>query len=752
MAVLFGPISKITFFNEETGFGIVKIKLDYKHKDLLPYRNILFSNQVNVLSAFDRKPLIDEEYEFHGEIETSQYGMQLRAKTFRRINEQSKEGIITYLSSDYFPGIGRVTAEKIYQKLGSDSLNKIADDKSNLDDIVLSSKQKETIYENVVTNMKNEKQIVDLLNLGLTMKMAVRISKELGLEAIKEIKKNPYQLINLIEGIGFLRADHIAKNIGIVQDDPIRIQALIRYALSQLLFRTGNTYVEQGELFQEILRILGEENDFFNRDLFARELDNLQIQQQIIMEHQDIFDYPIYHQEKFIAQKLISILEHGTSHVQAEEIDEKINEVMRLNRIDYKPKQLEAIKKALTQSITIITGGPGTGKSTIIKGIMDTYVSCFRSEAAASQIALAAPTGRASKRLRELTKYPAVTLHKLLGYDGGNRFNALQEPPLEYNMIIIDEFSMVDLSLFHVLLSCMKDETVLVLVGDADQLPSVMPGNILKDLIDSKEISTVRLDIIHRQTDGSSITMLAHHINSGEMPYNLADFQPACQFYHCQDTEILPLLEEKLVNALADGLDLIKDIQVLVPLYRGDLGIDKINFRLQDRFNPLAEEINYLGKRFRVNDKVLQLINRHEKQVMNGDIGTIISLSYQEEKFIGLDVLFDFGSVHYEKDEMEDLSLAYAVSIHKAQGSEFPMAIIPFSFKYYGMLKRKLIYTAITRAKSQVIMLGNEDALRKGIVELEENRKTKLVDRIQSIFLGISEEEGKKELTPYDFL
>ena len=436
---------------------------------------------------------------------------------------------------------------------------------------------------------------------------------------------------------------------------------------------------------------------------------------------------------------------------------------MKANKITYTAKQKEAITKALEEPIIIITGGPGTGKSTIIKGIVDIYSNMFKnSDAASDTIALAAPTGRAAKRLKELTLHDATTIHKLLGYEGGERFIYNQENKLDIKMLIVDEFSMVDADLACRLFSSINDDCKVVIVGDADQLPSVGCGNVLLDLINTKEITTVKLEHIHRQASNSSIVELAHSVNKGALPYDVASLKHDRNFIMCDDTHIIPFIIKTVANALDKGMNLVKDIQVLVPLYRGGVGIEAINHAMQDHFNAGGKEYAYLGRKYRVGDKVIQLVNRNEKNIMNGDIGYISDIIFDEDRFIEMKVIFDIGEVSYSKDEIEDIMLAYAISIHKSQGSEFSLIIVPFSFKYYIMLKRKLIYTAITRAKKYLIMMGNIEAMRKGIVEIEDERHTKLVARIKEIFnhpetidksdLIESSDEDLEEISPFDFL
>jgi len=661
---------------------------------------------------------------------------------------------VTYLSSDYFPGIGKVTARKVFLALGPTCLNDIVKDKSILDQVDINKKQKEIIYEVLITNHQNEQQLISLLDFGLTMRMALRIIKAIPNNPSQVVRIDPYRLIDLVEGIGFIRADEIAMLVGIKKDSPLRLKALLIYLLNNYIYNSGHTFIKENEWYIEACRYLNQEEEILNRELFTSLKSELLKERKIIQdEEKDIYLYKIYFEELSLASKIKLILNHYEQDYSNEQVFKNLTLVMKQYDIEYTPKQIEAIKTALLQPISIITGGPGTGKSTIIKGLIDTYLSLFNNEEVIKEaIKLVAPTGRAAKRLREVTKHPATTIHKLLGYEGGDYYFVTPDTPIIAKMIIIDEFSMVDISLASLLFSCLLPTTKVVIIGDSDQLPSVGPGNVLYDLIQSKEITVTKLNQIHRQAATSSIIMLANAIKEHSLPDDILSPLDDRRFIQADNSQIIPFIEYTISQALEKKMDLISDIQVLVPTYKSEIGIDAINFHLQDKFNPVKEQIQIAGKRFRVNDKVIQLINRQEKKVMNGDIGYIMTIDYEGHKFTNLTVMFDFGPVDYNSDEIEDLSLAYAISIHKAQGSEFPLVIVPFSFKYYIMLKRKLIYTAITRAKRYLIMMGSLDALKKGVIEEEELRRTKLQKRLMDALQEINEKNIVEELKPEDFM
>jgi exodeoxyribonuclease V alpha subunit len=410
------------------------------------------------------------------------------------------------------------------------------------------------------------------------------------------------------------------------------------------------------------------------------------------------------------------------------------NEIKNESHIEFNQEQEKAILSAFTEPLVIVTGGPGTGKTTIVHAIIKLYLKLNNdSQTLANEIAILAPTGRAAKRLKETTLMNSQTIHKFLGYMGGNKFTYNKYNKTSARLIIIDEASMMDLSLAHRLFTSMHDDARVIIVGDVDQLPSVGPGQILSDLINTKEIKTIRLSKIHRQAEDSSIVKLAHNVNEGIIPENIFEKRMDRNFIQTDNEHIMPMLVDLVKRAIEKGKDIQKDIQILVPMYRGVAGINEINTQIQELVNPVNDEINelkHLGRSFRVKDKVIQLVNRADKNIMNGDIGEVMSIKYDKSKPSGLFVMYDIGIIEYTIEELEDLALAYAVSVHKAQGSEFDIVIMPISTMHFVMLKRKLIYTAITRAKKLLILIGDVKAMQIGISKIESNRNTILKDKI----------------------
>ena len=761
MEEIHGVIVKVTYYNSDTHFGVVRIKLDYRDEKLAKYKDKLFSNLLTVTCSFDRRPIEDEEYEFSGEFVTNQYGLQLKAKSFFRREASTPEGIIAFLSSELFPGIGKVAATRVYETLGKDCINLIEKNPKLIEQVPgLNAKQKETLKIRIAGLEKEKRQILKLLELGITMNAALKLLKTLGDDAYETIRENPYCLIDRVEGFGFRRADKIALELGIPRNSPRRFEALTFYMLREHCFRSGNVYAEHEELFRLVSAELNREEDIFFLEDFEKALKNLAVGKKIyIDENKDIYLFKLYISENLLAQKINEFLkiERKTGH-NIKEIENIIKRIQERNGIVYTEKQKEAIVQALVEPIVIITGGPGTGKSTIIRAIIEALMELEPSELVSERIALLAPTGRAAKRLNEVCRFPAQTIHRFLGYEGNGIFKFGPEAKTDARVVIVDEFSMVDLNLAARLFSSLENGVKLILIGDVDQLSSVEPGEVLADMIASKEITTVRLDRIHRQSSDSTIISLAHAVNRGYVGEDILVKQEDRNFIRLDDSSILPGILKTVEQAVLKGMNLVRDIQVLVPMYKGDIGIEAINKKLQERFNPGdGTEIKHLNRAFRVNDKVIQLVNRSEKGVMNGDIGYVLSLNREDDDFTGLTVMFDFGPVDYNIDELEDLAHAYAISIHKSQGSEYDLVIVPFSYKYYVMLKRKLIYTAITRAKKYLVMLGNLDAFRFGIRGVETKRKTKLSEKIKNSFTLIldsdfEEADYMENLSPYDFM
>ncbi|MBQ6816970.1 MAG: ATP-dependent RecD-like DNA helicase [Bacilli bacterium] len=750
MEKLTGIIQRVIFKSDDTGYAVVSIKLDYTDPDIKKYQDYLISNLLTVTCYYDRAPIKDEEYSYLGEFVQTKYGIQLKASSYERPNSDTLEAVVTYLSSEYFKGIGKITAAKIYERLGSKCLDEIRNDKSVLDLVEgLTTEQKDIIYSVLVENEQKEKSIVQLVQLGFTIAMAKKIQSVLKPKEIKIVLKNPYYLIDKVEGIGFLKADNIALKQGIAKNDPIRLKACIVFFLYSYTYETGNCYIEKDYLKEKVLETLNKEEEIIDGNTFENILEELVNDGKVVLDEKGlVYDLTIHHAEDQLAVNIVARIKNEELNSFTDlEIKNALEKAKKDNKIEYSPMQEKAIITALKENIMIITGGPGTGKTTIVKGIIDTYARLFNSDNVLEEVVLLAPTGRASKRLNEVTKHKAQTIHKFLGFDG-KKFLYGERNQVFAKMVIIDEMSMVDILIASRLFSAIPSDCKIVVVGDVDQIPSVSPGEVLSDLIKTKEITTIRLNEIHRQAKDSSIISLAHTVNQGLVPENILEKQHDRNFIYLEDSKILENIKVIINQALSKNMDILKDIQVLIPMYRGELGIDNVNNYLQEFFNPLKDgedELITMKQKFRINDKVIQLVNRNEDQIMNGDIGYVFAFIYTNGQITGMTVQFESSRVDYIKEEYDQLKLAYAISIHKSQGSEFKTVIIPFTSKYYAMLKRRLYYTAITRAKSYLIMIGNYESLKLAASSVGFPRKTKLVELVK-------EKIGKKELSPYDFL
>ena len=752
-----GTIVRINYYNKDNGYTVGLFELDYSDITIAQKKNKILGNTITVVGLFDRKPVEDEEYELTGSfIKNKNYGLQFAFDTFSRKEIASAYGVMSYLSSDLFPGVGIKAAKQVVETIGVDAISKIKENKDILDQVEITQKQKQVIIDGIMSDVISQEATVFFLENGVTLDTAHKIISLLGQDVISIVKENPYILMEKVERFGFKKNDAFALKLGVKKTDKIRLKALVCYILKEVIFNSGNSYVSKSTLYERVISYLEEEIETKNYQVI---LDELAQEKKIYIQNEDnevaIFDYSLYLEEITLAKEIAHLLldkrnkSGNNASYTAEEIAKQFDKVKNESHIDFNAEQEKAILSAFTEPLVIVTGGPGTGKTTIVHAIINLYQKLNNDSATLlNEIALLAPTGRAAKRLKETTLMPSQTIHKFLGYMGGNKFTYNKYNKTSARLIIIDEASMMDLSLAHRLFTSMHDDARVIIVGDVDQLPSVGPGQVLKDLINTKEIKTIRLTKIHRQAEDSSIVKLAHSVNEGIVPENIFEKRSDRNFIQTDNDHIMPLLIDLVKRAIDKGKDIQKDIQILVPMYRGDVGINEINSRLQELVNPLTnelDEIKHLGRSFRPKDKVIQLVNRADKNIMNGDIGEVLSIKYKNSKPFSLSVMYDIGIIEYEQEELEDIALAYAVSVHKAQGSEFDVVIMPISTMHYVMLKRKLIYTAITRAKKSLILIGDVKALQMGISRIEANRNTILKDKIIEYIKSIKQADIDNE-------
>ncbi len=750
MSKLEGSIERVRYYNEENGYTIASFYLNYQERKKIPTEYHHLDSNIIVVGFFDRKPIEEEEFILDGDfVIDKKYGFQFKIKNFERKQIDNKTQLIFFFMSDLFKGIGPTKAALIVNTLGEKAIEKIRNDKKVLDDLKLTNEEKDRIYQTIVDDYDNQKNFIFLLNHGISVTTAKKIINHFDSSSLIEtISNNPYCLIDRIERFGFAKADNLALSLGFSLNNPYRIKALINYSLKEYLYRSGNSYIDKDELYYRTKEII---NDELNLDTYNEYLNSLVDDKKIIIDSlKRIFDYYSYQEEIELALDIKERINNKKiKKYKNDQIEEAFKRVEEENAFPFSKEQKEAILKAFTTPLVIITGGPGTGKTTIVHAVIKMYIYLNNdNEKLISSIALLAPTGRAAKRLNETTNLETSTIHRYLGYDGEGHFEYSKYNKTTSRLIIVDEASMMDTDLAYHLFTSSSDNARFIIVGDVDQLPSVGPGQVLNDLINSKLIETIYLNTIHRQANDSTIINLAHNINEGYLPTDILEKQKDRNFI-VTDNENLPKLTTDLAYKALQKGKTIADIQILIPQYRGNCGIDNINKLLQERINPKGEkdkEVIYGANHYRVGDKVIQLINRVEKKVMNGDIGYISSINYEGNNFKSLAVTFDTLIVEYEKDELDDLNLAYAVSIHKAQGSEFDVVILPLTFQYYAMLKRKLIYTAVTRAKSTLILIGDPNSLSHGIKNIERERQTILKEKILELDNQLSIDEKLKEL------
>ena len=759
-------VSRVNYYNKENGYAVMIVTLEKDQFKILKTKGHLIGNKLVVVGNLDRQPIVDEEYTLNGEfVKDQNYGLQFKFDSFQRNNLNSEESIIQYLSSDLFFGVGIVTAKTIVKQYGSDTLNIIRKDKTALTKIGIKEAMAKVIYDTIMENYNSQEIMMYFINYGITMDMCHKIIAVLGTNAIQIVKENPYVLMEKIDRFGFIKNDTFALKMGIKKDSKERLIAVIHYVLKDAIYSTGNSFIRKTDLLYRVNKFL---KDVTITDTqFTNTLNTLKNDKKIFESNDGLlFDYDLYNKEKDLASLIVTKLKSSNLEYSKSDIDKAYELTTNAISITLSDLQKVAVKSAFTEPLVIITGGPGTGKTTIVKAILNMYVELHSgNDSVLEGVALLAPTGKASKRLAELTNFQAQTIHKYLGYMGENIFEHGKDYKTSDKLIIIDEASMMDLPLAYQLFSSIQDDAHVIIVGDVDQLPSVGPGQVLKDLIDSKEITTIRLNKIHRQAADSKIIQLAHSVNEGLVPDNFLTKYYDRIYIPSDNDNILPLIKDWVNMALSKGKTLNQDIQVLAPMYRCQNGINELNVELQNIANPLGDnlELKYLGQNFRINDKVIQLVNRSEKNVMNGDIGIVSEFLFSNGEINGLMVKYDSGIVNYVNDELEDLKLAYSISIHKSQGSEFDIVILPLSPSYTFMFKRKLIYTAITRAKKMLVLIGDLNSFQRGIGLVEAKRltilKSLINDALSSNIQKINDStsafsylgETEATLSPYDF-
>ena len=701
---LTGVVERVTYHNAENGFCVLRIRLR-GHRDLETLIGHAPSVTVGEYVSAIGEWVIDREH-----------GRQFKAARLSILPPNTTVGIEKYLASGLIRGIGPIFAKRLVNAFGTDVFSVIETTPGRLREI---DGIGETRAQRIVAGWADQRVIRDIMVFlhanGVSTSRAVRIFKTYGQDAIDLIKENPYRLARDIKGIGFVSADAIAGNMGIEPTSLIRARAGISHALMEAVGE-GHCGLPRGDLIPLAVKLLGIPEPIIEQALGLEIVEGTVTEDTLDAEPAD-FLTALYRAEAAIAKRLLSLRE-GRPPWPAIETEKALPWVQARLAVQLSESQREAVRLALQSKVMVITGGPGVGKTTLVKSIL-TILGAKR-----LKVALCAPTGRAAKRLSETTGGEAKTIHRLLEVNPrSGRFTRNENHPLDCDLLVADECSMIDVPLMHALLRAVPPQAAILLVGDVDQLPSVGPGQVLADIIDSGAVALVRLTEVFRQAAESRIIVNAHRINHGQMPEWEA--RPGSDFYFivAEDPEdvvrkIIAVVKARIPNQF--GFDPIRDIQVLCPMNRGVTGARALNMSLQAVLNPAAPGIERFGWRFAVGDKVMQTENDYDKEVFNGDIGFIRSLDEDNQELL---IDFDGRGVPYPFADLDQLALAYATTIHKSQGSEYPAVVIPVTMQHYVMLKRKLVYTGVTRGRKLVVLIGQKKALAAAVKSADAGRR-----------------------------
>jgi len=701
-----GQIERLTYTNEETGYTVAKIKVSGYLEPITAVGNLVAPTPGAVLMMKGAW------------LEHPKFGRQFKVVAHRMKIPSSVEGIKKYLGSGLIAGIGPVMASRIVEKFGEETLEVIDLRTQELEEVEGIGRKRVQMIKKAWDEQADIREVMIFLQgHGVSSGYATKIFKRYGHNAISVLTENPYTLATDVHGIGFQMADRIAEKLGFEKTAPVRAEAGILYLLGQFS-EEGHVYYPYELLIEKCREVLE-----VDREIIAEAFGRIAFEKRVLTEdinpdfegfqaNQKSVYLPQFHRSETGIAYLLPGLFSSLKAIRKIDADKAIEWVQGQIRLELAPKQIDAVKRAISDKVMVITGGPGTGKTTIINAVIKIY------GAVGARILLAAPTGRASKRMSEATGYPAKTIHRMLGYSfqkGG--FQKNQARPLEVDVLILDEVSMVDTILMYHLLKAVPPEATVIMVGDVYQLPSVGAGSVLKDVIRSQGIPVVELKEIFRQAEESLIIVNAHKINNGRIPELKPDKNNLEDFYFIEQDDpeqalktIMELVCERIPRRF--NLDPIDGIQVLSPMHKGVVGTESLNRSLQDALNPSKVRMVKGDRTFRLRDKVMQMRNNYEKEVFNGDIGRITSIDPENRE---VTITFEGTPIPYDFFDLDEVALAYAISVHKSQGSEYPAVVIPILSQHYILLQRNLIYTAVTRGKRLVIMVGSKRALAMGI-------------------------------------
>jgi exodeoxyribonuclease V alpha subunit len=709
---LSGLIERVTFFNEENGFSVLRVKVR-GHRDLVTV--------VGSLPSATAGEWLNAEGRW---VRDRQHGLQFQAALLKSSPPSTREGIEKYLGSGMVKGIGPVYARKLVDKFGEKIFDIIENYSARIEEVEGIGPGRRKRIKQAWQEQKLVREIMVFLHShGVSTSRAVRIYKTYGDSAIERIRANPYLLARDIPGIGFHTADQIAQRTGIAPDSILRAGAGLRHLLLEAMGE-GHCALPRSLLLESALELLKVSGELVARGLL-RLLEEKELAVEEIGSETLIFLPSLRFQETVVAREIRRLATLKPVYPPIH-LDKAIAFYEERSGLILAPSQKEALRQALESRLLVITGGPGVGKTTLLNTLLQILrakkVNCL----------LAAPTGRAARRLFETTGMTAKTIHRLLeARSRGGGFSRNEQAPLDCDLLVLDEASMIDVPLMCSLLRALPERSGLLMVGDADQLPSVGPGAVLQDFLGSGRVPNVKLHEIFRQAAGSQIIVTAHQINQGIPPPTFIpgkDSATDSDFYFIerdQPEEILGALLDMVATRIPRkfGLDPVREIQVLSPMNRGSLGVRELNLQLQQRLNPPAEDqpvVEKFGWQFRQGDKVIQTENNYDKEVFNGDIGRVREIDGLEQELL---IEFDGREVVYEFSELDELSLAYAISIHKSQGSEFPVVVIPLAMQHYLLLQRNLLYTGVTRGRKLVILIGQKKAAQMAVRNIESKRR-----------------------------